>query len=129
MKEENTDRHFGWNAAKEMEDSGLIDIQSHGYDHTPLPYLSTKDIKYHVSLAVGTIEKYLGPRDVAIVAYPQFRHNRRTVSTLSSLGIDFQMINLARKGTVLTPPTLKRINVPNTMSPEDLITTLDKLTS
>lgn len=129
MKEENTDRHFGWNAAKEMEDSGLIDIQSHGYDHTPLPYLSTKDIKYHVSLAVGTIEKYLGPRDVAVVAYPQFRHNRRTVSTLSSLGIDFQMINLARKGTVLTPPTLKRINVPNTMPPEDLITTLDKLTS
>ncbi|MBE6023259.1 MAG: hypothetical protein E7231_08510 [Cellulosilyticum sp.] len=135
MQMENTERHFGWLAAKEMEDSGLIDIQPHGYDHTPLTYLSSKDISYHASLAKGLIEMHLGPRDVSVLAYPQFRHNTRTVKVLDELGYDFQIINLAKRGTVLptspsfSPPKLKRINVPNTMSPEELIATLDSFIS
>lgn len=136
MMEENTDRHFGWLAAKEMEASGLIDIQPHGYDHTPLPYLSSKDMIYHVSLAKGLIESHLGPRDVSVLAYPQFRHNRHTINTLNTLNMDFQITNLAKRGTVLSslsspklsPPTLQRINVPNTMSPDTLIATLNELT-
>lgn len=135
MKPENTERHFGWLAAKEMEDSGLIDIQPHGYDHTPLPYLSLRDVKYHTLLAKGLIEMNLGPRDVSVLAYPQFRHNRHTVRLLNNLGFDFQITNLATEGTVLSPkadfspPKLKRINVPNTMSPDELIAILNNLTS
>ena len=135
METENTERHFGWIAAKEMEESGLIDIQPHGYDHTPLSYLSPRDVTYHASHAQGLIEMYLGPRDVSVLAYPQFRHNWRTVKSLNNLGFDFQMINLVKRGTVLpnfasfSPPKLKRINVPNTMSPQELISTLDQLTS
>ncbi|MBP3887784.1 MAG: polysaccharide deacetylase family protein, partial [Cellulosilyticum sp.] len=133
MKEENTERHFGWIAAQEMEDSGLIDIQPHGYDHTPLPYLSLKDARYHASHAKGIIEKYLGTRDVSVLAYPQFRHNRHTVKILNELGFDFQIINLAKKGILpndaaFNPPKLKRINVPNTMTPEELLKTLDEIT-
>ena len=134
MEMENTDRHFGWIAAQEMEDSGLIDIQPHGYDHTPLPYLSLKDARYHASHAKGIIEKYLGTRDVSVLAYPQFRHNRHTVKILNELGFDFQIINLAKKGILpndaaFNPPKLKRINVPNTMTPEELLKTLDEITS
>lgn len=135
MKPENTERHFGWLAAQEMEASGLIDIQPHGYDHTPFPYLSLNDVKYHALLAKGLIEMHLGPRDVSVLAYPQFRHNRHTVRLLNNLGFDFQIINLATKGTVLSPgasfspPKLRRINVPNTMSPDELIATLNNLTS
>ncbi len=182
MKPENTERHFGWLAAQEMEASGLIDIQPHGYDHTPFPYLSLNDVKYHALLAKGLIEMHLGPRDVSVLsglidiqphgydhtpfpylslndvkyhallakgliemhlgprdvsvlAYPQFRHNRHTVRLLNNLGFDFQIINLATKGTVLSPeasfspPKLRRINVPNTMSPDELIVTLNNLTS
>ncbi len=128
MKEDNTDRHFGWIAAKEMEDSGLIDIQSHGYNHTPLPYLSLKDVRYHISHSRGLIEKYLGPRDVFVVAYPQFRNTIYTRKLLSELGVDFQITKLAERGTGLNTSNLKRINVPNTMSPEELISTLEKLT-
>ncbi|QEH66988.1 polysaccharide deacetylase family protein [Cellulosilyticum sp. WCF-2] len=129
MEEENTERHFGWKAAKEMEDSGLIDIQSHGYNHTPLPYLSLKDVQYHISRSKGIIEKNLGPRDVFVVAYPQFRNTRYTRKLLSELGIDLQITKLAKRGTVLDASNLKRINVPNTMSPEELINTLEKLTN
>lgn len=128
MKEDNTDRHFGWIAAKEMEDSGLIDIQSHGYNHTPLSYLSLKDVRYHISHSRGLIEKYLGPRDVFVVAYPQFRNTIYTRKLLSELNVDFQITKLAERGTGLNASNLKRINVPNTMSPEELISTLEKLT-
>lgn len=128
MTEANTERHFGWTAAKEMEESGLIDIQPHGYDHTPFPYLSLKDLRYHVSLATELIEQHLGPRDVSVVACPQFRNTRHTRKLLHSLGVDFQITSLAKSGTVLTPTSLKRINVPNTMTPDELIATLNTLT-
>ena len=128
MTEANTERHFGWNAAKEMEESGLIDIQPHGYNHTPFPYLSLKDLRYHVSLATGLIEQHLGPRDVSVVSCPEFRNTRHTRKLLHSLGVDFQITNLAKSGTVLTPTSLKRINVPNTMTPGELIATLNTLT-
>lgn len=118
-----------------MEDSGLIDIQPHGYDHTPLTELSPKDIRYHISLATGLIEMHLGARDVNVLAYPQFLHNWHTVQILNDLDFDFQMTNLANYGigrltrTAFAPPKLQRINVPNTLSPDDLITTLDQLTT
>lgn len=128
MIDENTTRHFGWAAAKEMEESGLIDIQPHGYDHTPFPYLSLKDLRYHITLATGLIEKHLGPRDVLVVACPEFRNTYHTRKSLASLGVDFQITNLAKSGTVLTPTSLKRINVPNTMTPDELIATLNTLT-
>ena len=129
MAEANTERHFGWDSAKEMEESGLIDIQPHGYNHTPFPYLSLKDLQYHISLANGLIEMHLGPRDVSVVACPEFRNTYHTRKLLRSLGMDFQITKLATKGTVLTPTSLKRINVPNTMSPDELIATLNTLTS
>lgn len=134
MQMENTDRHFGWIAAQEMEDSGLIDIQPHGYNHTPLPYLSSKDVLYHASYAKGLIEYHLGTRDVSVLAYPQFRHNWRTVHLLDSLDYDFQIINLASDSILpnsasFNPPKLKRINVPNTMTPDQLIETLKQFTT
>ena len=131
MLEENTGRHFGWEAAREMEASGLIDIQSHGYNHTPFPYLSLKDLQYHISQSFGLLEKNLGPRDVFVVACPQFRNTPSTRKLLTSLGIDFQITKLAWVGTGLTPIdtcNLKRINVPNTMSPEELIQKINTLT-
>lgn len=129
MQNENTERHFGWNAAREMEESGLIDIQCHGYDHTPLTYLSLKGSLYHVSHSFGLIEEHLGKRDVQIVAFPQFRNTKAIRKQLSSLGIDFQITKLAKSGTVLDASNLKRINVPDTMSPEELIEKIESLTN
>lgn len=128
MQEQNTDRHFGFAAAREMEQSGLIDIESHGYDHTPFTKLSIRDLKYHISLSKGILEKNLGARDVFTVACPQFRNNYFTRKTLISQDVNFQITKLAKPGTHLKTSHLKRINVPNTMSPLNLITTLETLT-
>lgn len=126
VPDENTERHFSWKAAREMEESGLIDIQSHGYNHTPFTTLSQKDILYQASLSKGIIESHLGKRDVSVLAYPQFRHNWHSISLLKKLDFDFQITNLARVPVMASkpafmPPELQRINVPNTLSAEDLI--------
>ncbi len=128
MQQQNTERHFGFAAAKEMEESGLIDIESHGYDHTPFTKLSIRDLKYHISLSRGIIEQNLGTRDVFTVACPQFRNNYFTRKTLMTQDVTFQITKLAKPGTHLKNSRLKRINVPNTMTPSDLITTLQNLT-
>ncbi|WP_054743868.1 polysaccharide deacetylase family protein [Cellulosilyticum ruminicola] len=129
MEQENTDRHFGFNAAREMEASGLIDIESHGYNHTPFTHLSLRDVKYHISISKGILEQNLGKRDTFTFAYPQFRNTYLTRKTLTTQGVNFQITKLAKSGTGLQSSHLKRINVPNTMSPEELIATLQSLTS
>lgn len=128
MQEQNTERHFGFAAAREMEQSGLIDIESHGYNHTPFTKLSIRDLKYHISISKGILEKNLGTRDVFTVACPQFRNNYFTRKTLISQDVTFQITKLAKPGTHLKTSRLKRINVPNTMSPTNLISTLETLT-
>lgn len=128
MKEQNTERHFGFAAAREMEASGLIDIQSHGYDHTPLTKLSIRDLKYQVSFSQGLLEQQLGSRDVFVLAYPQFRNNRWTRKVLTEQGVNLQITDLFKPGRQLEKSNLKRINVPNTMTPKDLIATLEACT-
>jgi peptidoglycan/xylan/chitin deacetylase (PgdA/CDA1 family) len=111
-----------------MEKSGLIDIQIHGYDHIRLTELSEQDIKYQISLSLGLIEKYLGPRDVVVVAYPEFKYTPATQKLLTHLSVDLQVTNLAVPGTVLQSSSIKRINVPDTMSAAALISRLQYLT-
>lgn len=128
MQQENTDRHFGFNAAREMEASGLIDIESHGYNHTPFTHLSLRDVKYHISISKGILEQNLGKRDTFTFAYPQFRNTYLTRKILTTQGVNFQITKLAKSGTGLQSSRLKRINVPNTMSPQELIATIEDLT-
>ncbi len=120
--------HFNWQQAQEMEKSGLIDIQIHGHDHTRFTNLLAKDLTYQISLALGLIEKNLGKRDVVVAAYPEFKHNASTVSLLSKMNVDFQVTDLARVGTVLQTNGIKRINVPSTMSANELISTIERIT-
>jgi peptidoglycan/xylan/chitin deacetylase (PgdA/CDA1 family) len=126
--QETVNTHFGWEEALEMEKSGLIDIQIHGYDHIRLTELSVEDIKYQISLSLGLIEKYLGPRDVVVVAYPEFKYTPATQKLLTDLSVDLQVTNLAVPGTVLQSSSIKRINVPDTMSAAALISRLEYLT-
>jgi len=35
--------HYNWDQAREMQNSGLVEIQSHGYDHIDYTTLPVKD--------------------------------------------------------------------------------------
>ncbi len=61
--------HFTWEQAKEMYDSGVIDIQSHTHFHSELVNLSKNDLVLELRKSKFLIEKNLGKK-VNVLAYP-----------------------------------------------------------
>lgn len=126
----NEHEHFTWEPAKEMEASGLIDIQSHTHGHTLMNELDKTDVSYEIQKSFGDIEKYLGKRDVKVLAYPQFLHTSKVKEWTSECGVDLQVTNLVSKyRPVATQKTdIKRIHVSNDLSPQELLNQIKRLT-
>jgi peptidoglycan/xylan/chitin deacetylase (PgdA/CDA1 family) len=126
----NEHEHFTWEQAKEMEASGLIDIQSHTHGHTLMNALDKADVSYEIQKSFGDIEKYLGKRDVKVLAYPQFLHTSKVKEWASECGVDLQVTNLVSKyRPVATQKTdIKRIHVSNELSPQKLLNQIKRLT-
>ena len=118
------------NSAREMEASGLVDIQSHTHGHTLMHELSEMEVAYEVQKSFGDIEKYLGRRDVKVLAYPQFLHTSKVKKWATQYGIDLQVTNLASRYRPVATQTLdiKRIHVSNEVSPQDLLNQIKRLT-
>lgn len=126
----NEHEHFTWEQAKEMEASGLIDIQSHTHGHTLMNALDKTDVSYEIQKSFGDIEKYLGKRDVKVLAYPQFLHTSKVKEWANECGVDLQVTNLVSKyRPVATQKTdIKRIHVSNDLSPQNLLNQIKRLT-
>lgn len=126
----NEHEHFTWEQAKEMEASGLIDIQSHTHGHTLMNALDKTDVSYEIQKSFGDIEKYLGKRDVKVLAYPQFLHTSKVKEWASECGVDLQVTNLVSKyRPAATQKTdIKRIHVSNDLSPQKLLSQIKRLT-
>ncbi len=77
--------HFSWNQAREMLDSGVIDIQSHTYSHRVLSTLSDSEIAYEMSASKKLIESNLG-RKCNVVAYPQGAMNDTVIAGARKAG-------------------------------------------
>ncbi len=126
----NENEHFSWEQAKEMEASGLIDIQSHTHGHTLMNALDKADVSYEIQKSFGDIEKYLGKRDVKVLAYPQFLHTSKVKEWASECGVDLQVTNLVSKYRPVATQKLdiKRIHVSNDLSPQKLLNQIKHLT-
>lgn len=126
----NENEHFSWEQAKEMEASELIDIQSHTHGHTLMNELDKTDVSYEIQKSFGDIEKYLGKRDVKVLAYPQFLHTSKVKEWASECGVDLQVTNLVSKyRPAATQKTdIKRIHVSNDLSPQKLLSQIKRLT-
>lgn len=121
--------HFTWEQAKEMEASGLIDIQSHTHGHMLLNTIPDDEMRHQVDVSFGIIEQNLGKRDVKALAYPQFYCNNHTKEILTEENVDLQITRLAQAGKASTEPTnIQRIHVANYTSPEDLLQEINNLT-
>ncbi len=124
--------HFTWEHAREMEESGLIDIQSHTHSHFPMNSLPEGGVIYQTRHSFELIERYLGERDVRVLSYPQFLHSQDTVAWLAQEGVDIQVTDLCDKTSRKKPQTLpldvKRIHVSNQTTPEKLIEEMVRLT-
>lgn len=124
--------HFTWEQAKEMEQSGLIDIQSHTHGHTLLNNASETEVYYEVQKSFADIEKHLGKRDVKVLAYPQFLHTVQTQKWVKACGVDLQVTNLVEQsqeaGSRTTSLDIKRIHVSNDMNAQVLLSEIENLT-
>lgn len=120
--------HIDWEMAREMEESGFIDIQSHTHGHRILSELPEAEVRYETSISFGLIEKNLGKRDVKVLAYPEFKNTPDSKRWLQEQGVIFQVTNLANKQSVTSWQNVQRIHVHNGMSPQALINAIRKLT-
>ncbi|TCT12868.1 peptidoglycan/xylan/chitin deacetylase (PgdA/CDA1 family) [Natranaerovirga pectinivora] len=114
--------HFTWEQAKEMEDSGWIEIHNHGLHHNHHTQMSDEDLIESILLSTADIEKHLGERALKVFAYPEGNHNKGTIDILLDLGYDVQLTRgneLTDKGSDLFD--LARFNITYTMSGEMLI--------
>ncbi|MEL7563859.1 MAG: polysaccharide deacetylase family protein [Dehalobacterium sp.] len=121
--------HITWAQAKEMEQSGLIDIQSHTHRHLLLNLLPEEEVVYETDISFGLIEKNLGKRDVKVLSYPEFRNTADTRKWIEGQGVNLQVTGLAAKQSVTSRQNIQRIHVHNNMSPSELINTIKKLTN
>ncbi len=66
--------HFTWEQAREMEESGLIEIQSHTLSHSKLDSLTFQEQVLEIRKSKYDIEKNLG-RTCDMIAYPYGNYN------------------------------------------------------
>lgn len=114
--------HFTWEQAKEMEKSGLVEIQNHGFYHKNHDMMTDDELKQSVSKAQQEIEKNLGKRALKIFSYPEGYHSERTKLILENLGFKIQMTGL--NDLLYTSSTklnsVKRINIEHGMKGTDI---------
>lgn len=121
--------HFTWEEAKEMEKSGLIDIQSHTYSHCNMSQLNENELLLEITKSFEMIENHLGPRDVKVISYPEFKNSKKARQTCYNLGIQLQITDLAAKNKLTDYPTkLRRIHVHNNLTGQELVREIRNLT-
>lgn len=104
--------HFSWNQAKEMVDSGIIDIQSHTHSHQVSTTLDDEELVYELSVSKRLVELNTGKK-CNILAFPNGIAGEREIEAAKRAG--YKIINLVenyganRKGSDLA--RLKRITV------------------
>lgn len=119
-------RHFNWEQAKEMQQSGYIDIESHSYSH----FIHSKDTEEENAKEIKTsyfdIEKSIGKAPFAY-AYPSGKFTGETQKKAEETGYKIQVIVRGGINDDSTPLNeLMRLNIDGDMSATDLINLIIK---
>lgn len=77
--------HFTWEQAKQMQDSGIIDIESHTDFHNELNNISQADVNYELRMSRYLIYKNLG-KVPTVLAYPYGYYNEYVMQAAKSAG-------------------------------------------
>lgn len=120
--------HFTWEQAKEMQDSGLIDIESHTNDHIKLGETDIDTVNYELRKSKYLIEKKLG-KTCDMIAYPYGSYTDEAIQASKKAGYNVQClvgddatnidyeVNIPRDGVM----NLTRITVSGTMGNVNVI--------
>ena len=116
--------HFTWEQAKEMEESGLVDIESHTNMHSDFHLTDKKNAIAELRMSKFLIKKYLN-KDAKFLAYPYGYYTDFVKAEAEKAGysacVKIQTLNpgVNRKGQDLY--VLKRITARGGMSGDELI--------
>lgn len=119
--------HFTWSQAKEMEESGIIDIQSHSHTHSDMTIIDLNDAVRELRLSKYLIETNLD-KECRYFAYPYGAHNELHLRLAREAGYVMQSL-LGNNGynTKHTPAErLNRITIWGNITAEDLIELVNK---
>ena len=83
--------HFDWDQAREMEKSGVIDIQSHSDLHLDMTKLDRAKAQFELRRSRYLIEKELGRR-FHVFAYPYGLYNAELQDMAKKAGYAIQVI-------------------------------------
>lgn len=115
-------KYLGWDECREMQNSGLVEIFSHGKRHVFYDKLPVRVVHDDVIESYKVIEKNLGKKDFKVFAYPYGAYTKETVWTLKISGINMQVYDLGVNNfKEFNKDYIKRINVPCEMTGKEII--------
>lgn len=119
--------HFSWNQAREMQDSGIIDIQSHTHSHQVATNLTDFDLFFELKTSKNLIENKLGKK-CSVIAFPFGAANEREIEAAKRAGylivnkVGDQGVNRKEDGLY----TLKRLTARADWTPTRLLEVIDE---
>lgn len=88
-----TNDYFSWDQAREMSDTGLISIYSHGKTHIKYDEVSEKTLVEYTEYAHQHIEEELGKKIAKVFTYPYGRYTQEQIEELETLGFIQNLTN------------------------------------
>lgn len=124
--------HFTWGQAREMQDSGIIDIHSHSHTHKKVSDMTPAQMQIELRMSKYLIERNL-EKNCFIFAYPFGGYNKTTASLAKYAGYRMQILvnDQASEEDYLANrlidglSTFTRLTVSGDMSVEDLFERID----
>lgn len=124
--------HFSWEQAREMQESGMIDIYSHSHSHRNMSYLTIPQLQTELRLSRYLIEKNLG-KNCFVFAYPYGGYSESTSRMAKYAGYRMQILVHDAKSSAEYLAnrvsdgieTFTRITVHGDMSVDDVYSAID----
>jgi len=118
--------HFSWEQAREMEKSGVVDIQSHSHSHREMQYLDALSLQRELRLSKYLIEKNLN-KEVSVFAYPfgSFGGLTQNLAGFAGYKLQCKVGDLGYNTKTSPLNELKRITVSGTTTDRGLITQIN----
>lgn len=88
-----TPGYFNWEQAKEMSDSGLVSINTHGKTHIFYDKESSKTLVEHIQYAHNNIEKNLDKKVTKVFTYPYGAYTKESLQSLKQEGFIQNLTN------------------------------------
>lgn len=124
--------HFTWEQAREMQESGIIDIHSHSHTHKNISAMTPAEMQIELRMSKYLIERNLN-KNCFIFAYPFGGYDKTTSSLAKYAGYRMQILvnDQSSKEDYLANrlidglSTFTRLTVSGDMSVEDLFGRID----